>query len=87
MYFVYILESEKNRKYYIGQTEKLESRLERHNAGRVNSTKSGKPWKLIYWKNFETRGEAYKVEQLLKSFKKRDRVIRFAEENEFSAYT
>ena len=68
MYYVYILESEKNNKHYIGQTEDLESRLERHNAGRVNSTKSARPWKLKYWKDFETRGEAYKIEQLLKKF-------------------
>ena len=83
MYYVYILESERNKKHYIGQTQDLEARLDRHNAGRVTSTKPGKPWKLKYWKSFEKRSEAFKTEQLLKSFKKQDRVIRFAEENDF----
>lgn len=83
MYFVYILESKKNKKRYIGQTEDLEARLKRHNAGRVISTKSGIPWSLKYWKSFEARGEAYKTEQILKKFKKRDRVVKFAEENDF----
>ena len=66
--------------HYIGQTQDLKARLKRHNAGRVISTRSGKPWKLKYWKEFESRSEAFKTEQLLKSFKKRDRVIKFAEE-------
>ncbi len=83
MYYVYILESEKNKNQYIGQTDNVESRLIRHNAGRVTSTKSGRPWKLKYWMSYETRSEAYKVEQLLKSYKKRDRVNKFAEKNNF----
>lgn len=86
MYYVYILESESNKKHYIGQTDDLEARLKRHNAGKVISTKSGKPWKLKYWRNCETRGEAYKIEKILKKFKKRVRVIKFAEENNFSAF-
>lgn len=83
MYYVYILESKKNKGHYIGQTEDLDARLKKHNAGRVISTRSGIPWSLKYFKSYKTRGEAYKVEQLLKSFKKRDRVSKFAEENNF----
>jgi len=39
MYYAYIIESEKNERYYIGQTDDLEARLDRHNKGRNHSTK------------------------------------------------
>jgi len=32
MHFVYILQSEKTGKYYVGQTEDVQARLARHNA-------------------------------------------------------
>jgi len=83
MFFVYILESEKARKHYIGQTNDLEARVKRHNAGKVASTKYGRPWILKYWKSFETRSEAFKTEQLLKKFKRRERILKFADENDF----
>jgi len=38
-----------------------------HNAGKVKSTKSYLPWKLIYNEEFETRIEARKREKYLKS--------------------
>ena len=69
MYFVYILKSLKDSKYYIGQTENLESRLNKHNSGQVNSTKSRKPLILIKSEIFETRGEARKRENYLKKLK------------------
>ncbi len=83
MFYVYILESDKDNRHYIGQTSDLENRVKRHNAGRVTSTRSWRPWTLKYWKAYETRGEAFKTEQLLKKLKNRERVIRFAQENNF----
>ena len=83
MFFAYILESEVTGRFYIGQTENLEARLERHNKGRNRSTKSGIPWKLKFWKEFQTRSEAIVAERKLKSLKKRDLIIRFAEENNY----
>ena len=71
MYYVYILRSLKNNRYYIGQTDSLEKRTEEHNKRLNRSTKSGRPWKVIYIKKFLTRKESYKVEQKLKSIKKR----------------
>ena len=71
MYYVYILKSLKNNKYYIGQTENLEKRVKEHNKGLSRSTKGGRPWKAVYIKKFSTRKESYKVEQRLKSIKKR----------------
>jgi putative endonuclease len=66
MYIVYILFSKSSLKYYTGQTDNLENRLHRHNSGLSLSTKSGKPWELIYQIQFSTRSEAMLLEQKIK---------------------
>ena len=47
-WYVYVLLSLKNNKWYIGSTKDLRKRILNHNAGKNFSTKSGKPWKIIY---------------------------------------
>jgi hypothetical protein len=47
MYYVYLLYSEKIDKYYIGQTNSLKDRVNRHNENRCRSTKNKGPWILI----------------------------------------
>ncbi|MBI5139775.1 GIY-YIG nuclease family protein [Candidatus Nomurabacteria bacterium] len=69
MFYTYILNSEKNGRYYIGHTRDLNDRLSRHNAGRMKSTKSSLPWKLVYKENYETKQEAYRREFEIKSYK------------------
>ncbi len=69
MYFVYILKSLKDKGYYIGQTEDLELRLEKHNKGQVHSTRSRRPLMLVKKETFDTRGEARKRENYLKKLK------------------
>jgi putative endonuclease len=69
MFFVYVLQSYKDKKFYIGQTQNLTARLERHNAGRVPATKQRTPLSLIYSEQFQTRGEAMQRERFLKSLK------------------
>jgi putative endonuclease len=69
MYFVYILKSLKDFKYYIGQTKDLDDRLKKHNSGQVKSTKSRRPFILIKKESFNTRGEAKKRENYLKKLK------------------
>jgi len=71
MYFVYILYSPKADRYYVGQTENLERRLEFHNSGGVFSTKPYGPWELKYTENFATRSEAMRREREIKNQKKR----------------
>ena len=39
MYYVYLIESLKDGRYYIGQTNNLEERLKYHNRGNVNIQK------------------------------------------------
>lgn len=58
MYYVYLLKSLKDGKYYIGQTNDVKKRLTLHNQGNVLSTKARKPFMLIGYKEFKTRNEA-----------------------------
>ena len=66
MYTVYILYSKTSLKYYTGQTNNLEDRLFRHNSGLSLSTKTGRPWSLIYQIQFNTRSEAVQLEIKIK---------------------
>jgi putative endonuclease len=69
MYFVYILKSQTYQRYYIGSTENKEKRLSNHNAGKVKSTKSYKPWEIIRIEKYDTKTEALKRERQIKSYK------------------
>ena len=66
---MYILQSEKSGKYYIGSTDNLEKRLIRHNKGYSKYTKNKGPFKIAYKEEFQTRSEAKKREYYLKSLK------------------
>ncbi|MBN1693115.1 MAG: GIY-YIG nuclease family protein [Dehalococcoidales bacterium] len=69
MYSVYILRSELNKRYYIGSTKDIKSRLSRHNAGHTPSTKAYRPWGLIYSESFSDLKDARKREREIKSWK------------------
>ena len=74
MYYVYILYSSKNKKLYKGSTKDLKRRLGEHNRGPVTSTKSGSPWKLIYYGAFVSKTDALREELFLKSGKGKERI-------------
>jgi putative endonuclease len=76
MFFVYILYSQSSKKYYIGSTKDIHARVARHNAGKVPSTKSHTPWKLIHTEEFETLSEARLRELKIKSWKNPTYMIR-----------
>ena len=69
MFTVYILQSKKNNKYYIGYTTDIQNRLRQHNSGSNKSTKSGIPWKLVKQENFKTKREAWLRERQIKRYK------------------
>jgi putative endonuclease len=71
-YFVYILKSLKDETYYIGSTQDLNSRIERHNQGRVSYTKPRRPWRLVYSEECPDRSSAAKRETEIKAHKRRD---------------
>ncbi|MDZ7623317.1 MAG: GIY-YIG nuclease family protein [Ignavibacteriaceae bacterium] len=70
-WFVYILYSKKIDRYYVGSTDDLEWRLDRHNLGWGRYTKKGIPWKMIYYETLPTKAEALKREKEIKSKKSR----------------
>ena len=40
MFYTYILQSLKSHRYYIGHTQDLQERLERHQSGKVTATRN-----------------------------------------------
>jgi len=71
MFYAYILKSEKSGRYYIGHTENIEARLQRHNTGQVKATKNKGPWILMSFETFDTKAEANSRELYIKSMKSR----------------
>lgn len=67
MYYVYVLLSKKDKKYYIGHTKDLRNRLKEHNRGRVESTCSRRPFRVIYYEASEYLKDTFKREKYLKS--------------------
>ena len=67
VFYVYIIQSEKDGKFYTGHTANLNARITRYNDGRVTSTKHRRPLKLFYFEEFNTRSEAMKREAYLKT--------------------
>ncbi|MCX6120720.1 MAG: GIY-YIG nuclease family protein [Ignavibacteriales bacterium] len=61
-YFVYLLWSVQSKRTYVGQTDDIGTRLKRHNAGYIRSTKAYRPWTLIHKELYSTRAEAMKRE-------------------------
>src|SRR5258706_234953 len=57
IYFVYILISQKDNSFYIGQTNNIDDRLKRHNAGQERYTKTKAPWKLFWFIQVPSRSE------------------------------
>ena len=69
-YYVYILQSSKDEKFYIGFTKDIYERLKRHNCGKVFSTKNRLPFKLIYSERADTLQKALLREKYLKQLKR-----------------
>jgi putative endonuclease len=69
MFFLYILQSETSGSFYVGSTRDLDARLARHNSGKVASTRSKRPWKLVYSEQFTSRSQARYREIQIKSWK------------------
>ena len=49
MYYVYVLQSRKDKRFYVGSTKDLKSRFDDHKFGRVESTKDRRPLKIVYY--------------------------------------
>ena len=66
MVYVYILKSKKDGQFYMGSTKDLRKRLKLHNDGKVFSTKSRRPFELVYYEAYKSEKDARKRESNLK---------------------
>ena len=72
MFYTYVLYSLSFSKIYVGQTGNMNQRLETHNSiENTGWTRRYQPWNLIYYEEFNSRTEAMKRENSLKSAKGR----------------
>ncbi len=67
MFYVYILQSKKNKSLYIGYTTDLKKRFEEHNNGESLATKPFRPYTLIFYEAFKNKKDAMAREEYLKS--------------------
>jgi putative endonuclease len=67
MYYTYVLMSKQDGNFYIGYTKNLETRLEERHKGKVKSTASRIPLKLIYYEACLNENDALKREKYFKS--------------------
>lgn len=84
MFYVYVLESEKNEELYIGRTRSLNKRLEEHNRGLNSSTKRYLPWRLIYHEGCLNEKDSKRREKYLKTTQGRRLLKRRLKEYLFS---
>ncbi len=66
-YYVYVLQSLKDNQWYTGYTPDLRKRIKIHEDGLVESTKSRRPFKLIYFEGCLNQQDATRREKYLKS--------------------
>jgi putative endonuclease len=69
MAFLYILQSEKTRRFYVGSSNVLARRLEEHARGQTASTRNRGPWKLVYQEEYESLLAAHRRELEIKRWK------------------
>lgn len=67
MWYVYIINSIKNNRWYTGSTNDLRKRFKQHNEGRSTYTKNKGPYKLIYYEASLNEQDARSRELYLKS--------------------
>ena len=71
IYYVYILINlnKKSNPTYVGYTNNLKLRLEKHNTNKGAKSTKGYKWLLIYNKKFKTKNDAMSYEYKLKKNK------------------
>lgn len=68
MYYLYILQSDKDETYYTGYTSDLNRRLKQHNSGRSTYTKQHMPYHVVYTEEYLTERQAKDREKYVKKY-------------------
>lgn len=66
MFYVYLLQSKKDKSIYIGYCGDLRKRFMEHNQGNVRTTRNKKPFILVYYEAYRNKTDARKREIALK---------------------
>jgi len=67
-YYVYVLECQDDKSWYIGYTADLRKRINDHQSGNgCRTTSLKKNWKLIYYEAYIAKNDAIGREKFLKS--------------------
>jgi len=78
MFYTYILLTEGNN-LYCGYTNDVEKRFQKHVEGKgAKYTRSHKPLKIVYKKEFETKSEAMKEEARIKKMSREEKLKLFS---------
>lgn len=89
-HYVYVLESLKDKNFYIGYTTDLTRRVEEHRSGKSFSTKSRRPFLLVYYEACLDPEDAKRREQYLKSTQGRRflglRLLKYQRRRKFKAF-
>lgn len=67
MYYVYVLQSKQDDNLYIGFTSDLKQRIKEHESGKNFSTKSRRPFRLVFYEALLTKEEALERERFYKT--------------------
>jgi putative endonuclease len=67
MFYVYVIQSQRDAGLYIGYTSNLKHRLRQHNSGESKATSFRCPLELIYYEAYIIREDAEGRERFLKS--------------------
>ena len=67
MFYAYVIKSINSEFLYKGHCENLEERLAQHNSGMTESIRPYLPFQIVFFEEFETRGEAIRREKYFKT--------------------
>ena len=67
MWYVYVLHSKKDKRWYTGSTNDLRKRFKEHNINKVSATKNRGPFQVIYYEACLNEQDARSREIYLKS--------------------
>ena len=68
MYYTYVLQSEKDQRFYFGFTKNLKQRFDQHQKGNVDSTENRRPLRLVYYEACIDKNDALKREKYFKTY-------------------
>ncbi len=81
MHYTYMVECS-DKTLYTGWTTDLKKRIQAHNAGRgAKYTRNKRPVRLVYYEEYETKGEALQREYALKQLSREEKQILIRKKN------